>query len=122
MLVDENTNSWDPVVDGRRGGATPQQHRTSRQRKMSLINTSGPTRPARIVFGKKAGVHSAQTGRHGFNQKQTKIYFRFYYHFFKFHTNWSSRPTSFKYENYIHYRTQHELINCIYTKTYGNIF
>lgn len=25
MLVDENTNSWNPVVDGRRGGATPQQ-------------------------------------------------------------------------------------------------
>lgn len=25
MLVDENTNSWNPVVDGGRGGATPQQ-------------------------------------------------------------------------------------------------
>lgn len=25
MLVDENTNSWIPVVDDRRGGATPQR-------------------------------------------------------------------------------------------------
>lgn len=26
LLADENTNSWNPVVDGRRGGATTQQH------------------------------------------------------------------------------------------------
>lgn len=56
MLVAENTNSWNPVVDGRRGGATRRHVKVECEESNAFIGRDRPDLATVVVSSEKKKI------------------------------------------------------------------